>query len=679
MTVNGPSTRAGGPGSSTAAWTHLPALDGLRGLAVIGVLLFHAGHLSGGFLGVDAFFALSGFLITSLLVREADSTGGVDLIGFWGRRFRRLLPAVVVLLVVTMVWARWFGTAAEWSGVRQDGPWAQAYLANWHQISSSSGYWESFAAPPLLNHLWSLAIEEQFYVLWPLVVAAVWRLGRMPHRTLLAVCLVGSAASLASMLALYDGGDPTRVYMGTDTRASSILVGAAAATAPATALWRWMANRLGNALDVVLAVAAVAMGAMWFMVDGASSPGLFRGGLLIHSLLAALLVALSAQVTPGGRRGVVTLFSWRPLVQVGAWSYSLYLWHWPVYAVLSPGRTGWDGWALTACRLGVSTLLAVLSYQFVEQRVRYRAAWARNGAGRISFAASMAGLAVFWAATPLPRTEIAEVDPDSIVVVTTSTSTTTPATTVTIPIGSGGSVSPTSTAVATTVTTTTSPPWEPVRTATWHGDSIAYDAAPAVLAALGASGLTADTLAYPGVRLTQYDDGRAPLTFIVERLEQEPPDVLIHQLSVWDAGKPVDEQREALVALDDVLVEAGTALILVTAPVQTPELEDPRMPTLVESARWLAARDPGRIAVLDQLPVFGAVYARDVNGDGIPERKPDGVHLCPSGAARFAAWLAGELAVLDPGLRPAEPAAWVSGAWSKDDRYDDPAGACSAL
>lgn len=660
--------------TTPTGWTHLPALDGLRGLAVIGVLLFHAGHLDGGFLGVDAFFALSGFLITSLLIREADEHGRIDLIGFWGRRFRRLLPAVVLLLVVTMLWARWFGTPAEWTGVRETGPWAQAYLANWHQIASSTGYWESFTEPPLLSHLWSLAIEEQFYVVWPLVVVAVWSVGRSAQRVLLGLCVVGSFASLAAMVALFDGGDPTRVYMGTDTRASSILVGAAAATAPAAALWRWIMARLGAAGDMVLAVLVAAMGAMWVLVDGSSSPSLFRGGLFAHSVMAALLVALSAHAVHGRRLGVVRLLSLRPLVQVGAWSYSLYLWHWPVYAVVSPSRTGWDGWPLTLARLAVSTVCAVLSYQLVEQRIRYRAAWARGGVGRVSFAGSMAALALFWVVTPLPRTEIADVDPGTIVIPTTAPVPSSSAPATTAPLDPSASTTPT-----TTTTTTTTPPWAPIRSVTWHGDSIAFDAAPAVVAALEASGVRADTLAFPGVRLTRYDDGRDPLAFIAERVASDPPDVLIHQLSVWDAGKPVEEQRQALSALDDLLVDHGVALILVTAPVQTPELADPRMPTLVESARWLAARDPGRIALLDQTPVFGDVYARDVDGDGVPERKPDGVHLCPSGAARLSAWLVAEVAVLVPGLQPAEPARWATGPWTKEDRFDEPPGACSAL
>lgn len=648
--------------SAPPTWTHIPALDGLRGLAVIGVLLFHAGHLSGGFLGVDAFFALSGFLITSLVIREADTTGRIDFMGFWGRRFRRLLPAVVVLLVVTMLWARWFGTAAEWAGVRSDGPWAQLYLANWHQISSSTGYWESFVDPPLLSHLWSLAIEEQFYVVWPLVVALLWRFSRRPHEVLLVWCLVATAASVAAMALLYDGGDPTRVYMGTDTRASSILVGAAAATAPAQTMWRWLVERLAMVRQVIPVVLLGVMAAMWVLIDGSSSPGLYRGGLFAHSVMAAVLVAWCAQLAPRGGRGVIPMLSWRPLVLVGALSYSLYLWHWPVYAVLSPSRTGWDGVTLTAARLAVSAVLAVVSYRLVEQRVRHQSLWARGRAGQFAFAGSMVALGAFWLATPEPRTEIAEFDPDIIVTTTTTpTSTTTPG------------------ANTTTTTTTIVPNWPELSSVTWHGDSIAFDAAPAIVAAFEASGLTADTLAFPGVRLTAYDDGRDPFSFIADRLEVDAPDVFIHQLSVWDALKPIEEQRAALTALDALLVEYGVSLIMVTAPVQTPELAEPSMPILVESARWLAARDPMRIVVLDQTPVLGDVYARDIDADGIPERKPDGVHLCPSGAARLALWLLGEVARMTPTFEAAAPSTWAGGDWTNEIRFDEPLGACSAL
>ena len=177
------------------------------------------------------------------------TSGGVRLLAFWGRRFRRLLPAVFVLIAVVALGAWMFGSPADLDGVRRTGGWALAYMANWHFIDEANGYWASFDQPSMFDHLWSLAIEEQFYVVWPLVVLAVWKLSRRRYRqrNLLVVSLGGVVASFVAMLALYDPGtDPTRVYMGTDTRAASILVGAAMATAPARRLATRVSHRSGS-------------------------------------------------------------------------------------------------------------------------------------------------------------------------------------------------------------------------------------------------------------------------------------------------------------------------------------------------------------------------------------------------------------------------------------------------
>src|SRR3954466_15486816 len=194
--------------------SHIAALDGLRGLAVIAVLFFHAGKMRGGFLGVDLFFALSGFLITSLLLAEVDRRGRVRLVAFWGRRFRRLLPAVLLLLVAVTVIVTLLASIPERAATLEDGPWAQFYLANWHAIAGHRDYWASFELPRMFGHLWSMAIEEQFYFVWPVVIAVIaWR-SRHRQRAVIAVCLVGSAVSLLQMIRLFNGGDPTRVYIG---------------------------------------------------------------------------------------------------------------------------------------------------------------------------------------------------------------------------------------------------------------------------------------------------------------------------------------------------------------------------------------------------------------------------------------------------------------------------------
>src|SRR6476469_10968331 len=174
---------------------HLPALDGLRGVAIVGVLLFHTGYLAGGFLGVDLFFALSGYLITDQLLREAESTGTVSLVAFWGRRARRLLPALATMLagVALLVW--WVGPPDLVRTTVADGPWVQLNLVNWHLLAESAGYWDRFGAARVFEHLWSIAVEEQFYLVWPVLVAVWWRRAA-------AVAAVISVVSLVAMVVL---------------------------------------------------------------------------------------------------------------------------------------------------------------------------------------------------------------------------------------------------------------------------------------------------------------------------------------------------------------------------------------------------------------------------------------------------------------------------------------------
>ncbi|MGD9798909.1 MAG: acyltransferase family protein, partial [Acidimicrobiia bacterium] len=239
---------------------HLPALDGLRGLAVAAVLVFHGGRLRGGYLGVDAFFVLSGFLITSLLLVEAHRNGRIGLRAFWGRRIKRLVPALVLFMLGIAAYALVVAEPGELARIRGDALATIGYVANWNAIFRQHGYWELFSQPSPLEHTWSLAIEEQFYVVWPLVVAGlVWwsaRRGRDAAGSVLKLSLVLAAASAGLLWLLYEpGGDTGRVYLGTDTRAAAILLGAAFAA------WRWMrgAGRAGwTVRRVGLEVAAVA-------------------------------------------------------------------------------------------------------------------------------------------------------------------------------------------------------------------------------------------------------------------------------------------------------------------------------------------------------------------------------------------------------------------------------------
>jgi len=345
----------------------MPALDGLRGLAVAGVLAFHAGHLVGGYLGVDLFFVLSGFLITSLLLAEGRASSAIDLVRFWSRRARRLLPALAGVMVAVAAYAWLLADPVELARIRGDGLATLAYIANWRAVVSEQDYFDLFISPSPLQHTWSLAIEEQFYLAWPLVVygAVRWRRGRPLAATVGGIAVVGAVASVAWMAVLHDGGDANRVYYGTDTRVASILVGAAlaawlAAHGPVrTTASRWAVEGAGLLGVVALAVA-------WTSVEG-STEGLYRGGLFALALATAAIIASAAHPRAGPLARTLRL---APLRWLGLASYGVYLWHWPIYIVLDERRTGIDGWPLVMVRVTVTLVVAAASYVLVEQPMR---------------------------------------------------------------------------------------------------------------------------------------------------------------------------------------------------------------------------------------------------------------------------------------------------------------------
>jgi peptidoglycan/LPS O-acetylase OafA/YrhL len=348
---------------------HQPALDGLRGLAVAAVLLFHGSHLTGGFLGVDAFFVLSGFLITSLLLAEARDRGRIALGAFWTRRARRLLPALFCVLVAVAVYARFLAKPDELATIRGDALATIGYFANWRAIFTSRDYWALFRSPSPLNHTWSLAIEEQFYLVWPLLVAGLVRgcSHRIASRRLLVVSVGLAIVSLAWTLAIFDPANPSRVYFGTDTRLASILVGASLAA--------WLAlrgpvrsTRARAGLEVV-AVASLVFLALAFTRLSGSSDSLYRGGLFACACAVALVIAASVHPSRGP---VGRVLSFRPFCALGLISYGVYLWHWPIYVVLDESRVHLTGWPLLAVRVGVTLVIAVISYRVIEQPIRRR-------------------------------------------------------------------------------------------------------------------------------------------------------------------------------------------------------------------------------------------------------------------------------------------------------------------
>ena len=663
---------------------HLAALDGLRGLAVIAVLLFHAGKLQGGFLGVDLFFALSGFLITSLLLAEVDARGRVGLFAFWGRRLRRLLPAVLLLLVVVTVVTTVVASVPERAATLSDGPWAQAYIANWHAIAEHRDYWASFELPRMFGHLWSLAIEEQFYLVWPVLVALIaWR-SRHVHRTVVIVCVIASVLSLVQMIRLFDPSDPTRVYIGTDTRASSLLLGALLAAAPLRKAAIWFTSRLAGAYTVFAAGLAVAIGLFWVLVNGPTSPWIFRGGLFVHSLLAGLLVAgCAARPDAAATRWI----GWAPLRITGVLSYSLYLWHWPMYALLSQQRTGMSGWPLFGLRFVTSFAAAAVSKKLVEDPIRFKAAWARGRTGVVALIGVTVAVAAFWVVIPHPETAPATFSLDQLG--STSTSGTASTSTVTslaasTSVESPGTTSvpifaaPTSVSSSTTLepTTTTTTLFAPTTRVMMTGDSIAFDEWPAVAAAMTASKVATGSYVSPGAGLldTKYDSS----TVIEKAVTDFHPDLVLYQGSLWDYGTPA-EQRSAYDQFASVVVATGARLAFITIPPLRADQANKQLATLTGIMKEVADQYPGQVFVLNSDGAWGPTFTQDVNGDKVPERKPDGVHVCPSGAAMYALWLTNELQLRFTDFVPAPPAKWATGKWVRDPRYTNPTGICAKL
>lgn len=346
---------------------YLPGLDGLRAIAVVAVLLYHAGtELWGGFLGVESFFVLSGYLITALLLAEWQLTGRIDLGAFWRRRARRLLPALFLLLAGTLAIAAIFAPE-ELTGLFDDTLAAFAYVTNWFLIFSNQPYFDPMVRPSLMQHLWSLAVEEQFYLLWPILFMLGIRFLGRPG--LLVAIVAGIGASLYLMTTLSQiGVDQSRAYYGTDTRASGLLLGAALALLWSPGRPPLASSRVaGYLLDGTGALALCGLIASFVLLDE-YHPMLYPYGFAGVALLTLLLIAA---ISHPQARILPRLLGILPLRWLGTRSYGIYLWHWPIFMVTRPYMdVPFDGWQLLALRMGIVLILADLSYRIVEMPIR---------------------------------------------------------------------------------------------------------------------------------------------------------------------------------------------------------------------------------------------------------------------------------------------------------------------
>jgi peptidoglycan/LPS O-acetylase OafA/YrhL len=370
-----PSDGAAVPGERGLA--HMPALDGVRGVAILVIIGYHGGVFltSGGFFSLDTFFALSGYLITTLLLREWQGTGGVRLRNFWARRARRLIPGLLLMLLGVAVLGAFLVPAGTYPTLRGDGISSLLYYANWHFIVDGSNYFVQTGPSSPLTHMWSLAVEEQFYLVWPLVVVGTLALFRS-RRALLGLCLIGALASAVEMGLLYSVADVNRVYYGTDTRAQSLLLGAALAVG--LSLWsdrRPQGNgdallartSRGRSAALLLGLAGVAGSAVLWTTVSYNDAFAYRGGFFLAALATA---AVLASIVTNPASLLATGLSWPPLRFIGRISYGMYLWHYPLILYLDRARCGVSGWPLFGIRLAATMAIATVSYYLIEQPIR---------------------------------------------------------------------------------------------------------------------------------------------------------------------------------------------------------------------------------------------------------------------------------------------------------------------
>ncbi|HWL42884.1 MAG TPA: acyltransferase family protein [Ilumatobacter sp.] len=667
-----------------------PALDGVRALAVLAVLLFHGGvwGFSGGYLGVSVFFTLSGYLITSLLVHEHDATGRIDLGTFYARRLRRLLPASALCLAAIVVAARvtdWFDRV---EALRSHVLGSVLQVANWVFLAGDGSYQnllaqEAGAASPL-EHFWSLAIEEQFYWVWPPFITLLFARVAARRRRLAVVASVTAVALLSAPLIAAVWG-PDAAYWSTPARIGEILVGAWLAVA---LRYRRSERGLDQRWAYAAPAALVLLGVGVATFPAAGGPA-YHGALPLVALVSgALLVGL--QVDGPVQRAL----GWRPLVGLGKISYGVYLFHWPLYVVLDEGRTGLDGVALLAVRLGATLALSVVSYRLFEAPIRH-ASVPRIATFGAAVAATAAVSVAAWALVPLGlgeywnvdagTAEAAAINPDDdtpLTPITPAPTTTTSAVPTSTPNTAGttepAGPAPTVPPGTTEPPATTVPPLpalaRPLRVLV-VGDSTARALGTGVVtwAAAHPELAQAEVVAAPGCGFVESGERRIGDSIeppvgcqgwvaaqVLPEVAALKPDVVVAMVSSWDIvdrrweGEamltPADPEFAAHVRadytrfVDEVLAAGAGGLAFVRHPVPnvwwlddfTGQSDPARHELIYDLYAELSAERP-QVRVVD-LAGWMAAGRLDVD----EAVRPDGIHLTPEAAERVTADVLGD-------------------------------------
>lgn len=346
---------------------YLPGLDGLRALAVIAIIIYHLNPkwLSGGFLGVDTFFIISGYLITSLLIHEYKHTGSINLMQFWKKRIKRLLPAVLFLISIVLIYTLMFEPNII-KNVKQDAIAALFYVSNWWYIFHDVSYFDSFKIMPL-KHLWSLAIEEQFYIFWPILLLILLRIKKLKQHFLLIIFVCSLISLLTMFLIAQPNVDNSRVYFGTDTRLQTLLLGVLLA-------YIWPPFRLKAQIHLPLKIViesfgfiSIALLIFFIMTVSSNDNWFYFGGIYFISLCT--LPAIASAVHPSTFLAKVLsnrIFSW-----IGQRSYSLYLWHYPVITFMNKHFVqGQIPVYIIVIEIILTLILAECSYRYVEVPIR---------------------------------------------------------------------------------------------------------------------------------------------------------------------------------------------------------------------------------------------------------------------------------------------------------------------
>ncbi|MFJ4225699.1 acyltransferase family protein [Microbacterium sp. NPDC089695] len=644
------------PALAPAAPIHFRGVDGARGIAIISVLLYHAGWSTRGLFGVDAFFVISGFLITFLMMKELRSTGRMKVGRFFARRAKRLIPALIITLAVTLLCVWHYGTLDELRSAASTALFSLLQIANWHQVVAGGTYWEQTGEIVPLGQMWSLSVTEQFYMAWPLLMLLCWAIARRRPGRMVGILFLALVVSASVAPLLFDGSNTDRLYMGTDVRAVCFVAGAAFAALVSWILGRaprWARDNAPVRSRIILtslsAVLLALIVAVSVMTTSYHEAWLYQGGIAAVSIgIAAFTATLCFPAN-----AFIRSFSWAPLRHVGVMSYSFFLLHLPVFWLLQQATAGtMHPLALFAVGGILTWLGSVIVHHVFAEGLRLRT-WTGMQAA-ISIALSFALVAALTFALPLNKEQ--QIRASAAAAAAGS------------PVSQGASgndIFPIDPSVQLTS--------EDVVTAAVIGDSVAHNMYSA-LDVFGSDQVNPVNVTWPGCGIFDADSARAGDGWVMDTQQhcwpwkdklraanaESSPDVYLLR-NLWDANeqlidgkwvKPGDPewndrylaQLEALVSIGDELEEPPLILLANNQPRPGTSLDAERLAKVHEVTQKVISAHPN-VRLLD-FAKGACPQGSDCPTEDASERAlyVDGVHFGEAGMALLAPWLENQIA-----------------------------------